>query len=123
MDDISDTARDLAMRLEKFVAELTAAVYPLMLQRRPKDSWLELELGLWKALTTTVERWSRLRPAVSSADEREAWRERLLADLTESALYIALKTGTTGPLLDLQLALYRTVRLVTRRYAIRVRYA
>jgi hypothetical protein len=121
--DISDTARDLDLRLEEFAAELTGAVYPLVLPRRPKDSWLELELALWKALMKTVERWSRLRPAASSADDREACRERLLADLTESALYIALKTGTTGPLLDLQLALYRTVRLVTRRYAIRVRYA
>jgi hypothetical protein len=51
----------------------------------------------------------------------EGWREGLLADLTENVLSEALKTGITGPLLDLQVALYRTVRLATRKYAIRAR--
>jgi hypothetical protein len=123
MNGTSDTSQDLAIRLEKFAAELTSAVYPLLLRRSPKVSWLEVELDLWKALTTTVERRFRQRSAALSADEREAWREGLLADLTQTALYIVLKTGTTGSLLDLQLVLYRTVRLVTRRYAIKVRYS
>jgi hypothetical protein len=123
MDDTSDTTRDPVIRLENFAAELTSAVYPFLLRRSPKVSWLEVELDLWKALRTTVERRFRQRSASTSVDEREAWREGLLADLTETALYVVLKTGTAGSLLDLQVALYRTVRLATRKYAIKVRHS
>jgi len=121
MNGTSDTARDRAICHEKFAAELTSAVYPLVLQSSLKVSWLEVELDLWKSLATTVERRFRQRSAALSADEGEAWREGLLADLTETALHVVLQTGTAGSLLDLQLALYRTVRLATRRYAIGVR--
>src|SRR5258707_359420 len=123
MSDTCNTARDRAMRVEEFAAELTGAVYPLVLRRRPGSSWLDVELDLWKALTRTVKRWSRQRAAASCADELEGWREGLLVELTESALSVALKTGITGSLLDLQLTLYRTVRLVTRKHAINVRYS
>ena len=122
MNGTSDTSQHLTVRME-FAAELTSAVYPLVLQRRPKGSWLELELDLWKALTRTVKTWCRQRAAASSADELEGWREGLLADLTENVLSVALKTGITGSLLDLQLTLYRTVRLAARKYEIKVRYS
>jgi hypothetical protein len=122
MDRTSDTSQHLAVRIE-FAAELTGAVYPLVLQRRPNGSWLELELDLWKALTRTVKTWCRQRAATSSADKLDGWSEGLLADLTESILSVALKAGITGSLLALQLTLYRTVRLVTRKYAIKVRYS
>jgi hypothetical protein len=117
MKDISDTARDRDIRVEDFAAELTSAVYPLVLRRRPKDSWLKVELGLWRALAETVKRWARRRPAAASADELEAWREGLLLDLTESAFHIAQTNGITGSLSGLELCLYRAVRLVTRRYS------
>jgi hypothetical protein len=123
MNDISDTAPDRAIRLENFAAELTGAVYTLVLKRRPKGSWLDVELDLWKALARTVETWSWKRADAPTADELETWCEGLLADLTESAFYVALKNGIGGSLFDLELALYRTVRLVTRRYAIKVRYS
>jgi len=123
MNDISDKARDVAIRLEEFAAELTGAVYPLVLRCGPGSSWLDVELDLWKALTRTVKTWCRRRAAASSADELEGWREGLLADLTENVLSVALKTGITGSLLDLQLTLYRTVRMVTRKHAIKVRYS
>jgi hypothetical protein len=117
MNDIPATARDRGNRLENFAAELTSAVYPLVLRRGPKDSWLKVELGLWRALAETVQKWARQRPAAASSDQFEAWREALLVDLTESAFYIALKNGAQGPLLDLELDLYQAVRLVTRRYS------
>jgi len=72
MNDISDKARDMAIRLEEFAAELTSAVYALVLRRRPGSSWLDVELDLWKALTRTVKRWCRQRAAASCADELEA---------------------------------------------------
>ena len=102
--------------LENFVAELTSAAYALVLGRGLKGSWLEAELDLWWAIAATVKRWAGEWPAAASSDVLEAWREGLVGDLSESAFYIALKNGSKGPLHDLELGLYRAVRLVTRRY-------
>jgi len=41
--------------LEDFAAELTEAAYPVVLRQQPQGSWLDLELGLWKALGETVK--------------------------------------------------------------------
>jgi hypothetical protein len=103
--------------MESFVAELTRAVYCLVLRRGLKDSWLQVELGLWRALAETVQEWARQQPAAASSDEFEASREGLVVDLTKSAFDIARINGIKGSLLDLELALYRAVRLVTRRYS------
>jgi hypothetical protein len=117
MSDNPDTARDGDLRLEDFAAELTGAVYPLVLRRGPKGAWLKMELGLWRALAETVKKWARQQPAAASPDELEAWGEGLLVDLTESAFHVALKNGINGPLLEVELCLYRAVRLVIRRYS------
>jgi len=103
--------------LENFAAELTSAVYPLVLRRGLKDSWIKVELSLWRALAETVKRWARQRSAAAPSDEFEAWREGLLVDLAGAALSIAVQNGVQGSLLDLELGLYRAVRLVTRRYS------
>jgi hypothetical protein len=42
---------------ENFAAELTSAVYPVALRRGVQGSWLDVELGLWKALAVTVKEW------------------------------------------------------------------
>jgi hypothetical protein len=115
MSDNHRTARDRDTRLENFAAELTSAVYPLVLRRGPTDSWIKMELGLWRALAETVKEWDRQRPPAAPADEIEAWRAALLVDLTESAFYIAVKNGIQGSLLELELSLYRAFRLVVRR--------
>lgn len=117
MYHIPDTERGRDTRIENFAAELTRAVYPLVLRRGLKDSWVKVELGLWRALAETVKKWAQQRPPAASSDEFEAWREGLLVDLTESAFYIALRNGVKGSLLELELGLYRAVRLVTRRYS------
>ena len=117
MNDNLPIAAKRDTRIENFAAELTHAVYPLVLRRGPKDSWLKVELGLWRALAETVQQWARQQPAAASSDEFEAWGEGLVVDLTESAFYIALKNGIKGSLLELELGLYRAVRLVTRRYS------
>jgi hypothetical protein len=115
MNDISDTAWDRDIRLENFAAELTHAVYPVVLRHRPKTSWLKVQLALWRALAETVERWTGQRPAAASAEEFKAWCEALIVHLTESAFAIALRNGISGSLLDLELAMYRAFRLVLRR--------
>ena len=112
-----DTARNGDILLENFAAELTTAAYSIALRHGLRCSWIKVELGLWRALAETVKQWARQRPPAASADELEAWREGLLVALTESAFYIALKNGVKGSLLDLELGLYRAVRLVTRRYS------
>ena len=117
MSDNHRTACDRDTQMESFVAELTRAVYCLVLRRGLKDSWLQVELGLWRALAETVQEWARQQPAAASADEFEASREGLVVDLTKSAFDIARINGIKGSLLDLELALYRAVRLVTRRYS------
>jgi hypothetical protein len=43
-------------QLENIAAELTSAVYPLVLRHGFLASWLDLELGLWRALAETVKK-------------------------------------------------------------------
>jgi hypothetical protein len=115
MNDIPDPARDRDTRLENLAAELTSAAYPLALRRGLKDSWIKMELGLWRALAETVKKWARQRPPAASPEEFEAWRDGLLVDLTETAFYVALNNGVQGLPLEVELALYRALRLVIRR--------
>jgi hypothetical protein len=42
-------------RLETFVAELTRVAYRVALHTRTQGTWLDLELGLWKALAERVK--------------------------------------------------------------------
>jgi len=113
---VPDAAPDRDVRLENFAAELTRAAYPLVLRRRPKGSWLEVELALWRALAETVERWCREPPAAPS-DEHDAWREGLLIDLTVSATYVALTGGIEAPLLEVQRALSTAFQQVIGRFS------
>jgi hypothetical protein len=55
-DRVVDTA------VEAFAAELTAAAYPILLRHGMGDSWLDVELELWRALTDAVEKWEREWP-------------------------------------------------------------
>jgi hypothetical protein len=114
MGGIFRTAHDGDTGEEEFAAELTSAIYPIVLANRPKDPWLTVELGLWKALLETVRRWARLQAAAASVDDLEAWQEGLLVDLAQSAYQVALRNGIKGSRLELKLCLYRAVRLVTK---------
>ena len=116
MSDNPNASSNRDTLLENFAAELTSAVYPLVLRRGLKDSWIKVELGLWRALAEVLKNWDWQRPSAASAAELEAWREGLLVDLTESAFYIALKNGIQGPLLEVELSLYRAFRLLVRRW-------
>jgi hypothetical protein len=54
-------------QLENIAAELTSAVYFVVLRHGMSGSWLELELGLWKTLAETVKRVGHetpLRPSI-----------------------------------------------------------
>jgi lysozyme family protein len=103
------------MLLENFAAELTRAAYFVALRHGMAGSWINVELGLWKALAETVKKWARERPPAGPPDEFKAWRDGLLVDLTESAFYVAVKHGIKGSLFKVELCFYRTFRLVIRR--------
>jgi hypothetical protein len=115
MSNISDTVFALSPRLENFAAELTNAVYPLVLRRGPKGLWVNVELGLWKALAETLQKWASQPPAAAAPGEFEVWREGLIVDLAESAFSIALQSGSNAALPEVELCLYRAVQQVTRR--------
>src|ERR1043165_7302270 len=67
MSDNSRIACDLNGQVENFVAELTHAVHLLVLQRGRKDSWLDLELELWRVVSDAVKKWERESPRGSEA--------------------------------------------------------
>ncbi len=53
------SSHDWDTALETFAAELTEAVYPVALGHGTGDSWVDLELDLWKALDQTVKKWGQ----------------------------------------------------------------
>jgi hypothetical protein len=110
MHDVREITRGRDIRLENFAAELTNALYPLVLRREPTELWVNVELSLWRALTQTVETHLRQRSATAS-EKLEAGCQELVVDLTESAFSIAVKIGIKGSLRSLELSLYRAVRV------------
>jgi hypothetical protein len=58
MSNTPETAWDRDIGLEDLAAELTSAVYPVVLGFGPKELWVKVELGLWRALGQTVKRWT-----------------------------------------------------------------
>jgi hypothetical protein len=115
MNNLPGTAPEQEIRLDDFAAQLTLAIYPLTLLHGLKGSWIELELGLWRALAKTVDKWCRKRPSGPSSDAFEEWRKGLLVDLTESAFFVAVKNGIEGTPLEVELDLYRGFRLMIER--------
>ena len=98
--------------LEAFAAEITGAAYPIALRHAIGGSWLDLELGLWKALADTVEHWARPAPRPGSPDEFDVWRERFLVELTGEAFHIARRYGVRRSLHGMGWDLYRAFRSV-----------
>jgi hypothetical protein len=45
--------------LQDFAAELTEAAYPIALQHKPGERWLDLQLELWRAMQKTLQRWQQ----------------------------------------------------------------
>jgi hypothetical protein len=49
--------------LERLTADVTSTAYAIALRHRAGEPWIDLELGLWKALSRTVREWGRRPPA------------------------------------------------------------
>jgi hypothetical protein len=48
--------------LETFAAELTNVAYPVALRHRMGNSWVDLELDLWRVLAEMVKKWRQELP-------------------------------------------------------------
>jgi hypothetical protein len=59
MNDNERAAREWDRALERLAAEVTATAYAVALRHGAGRSWIDLELGLWEALTRTVREWGR----------------------------------------------------------------
>jgi hypothetical protein len=57
MNGDSGTPDNRDALLERFAAELTLAAYRVALRTGTQGTWLDLELGLWRALANTVKTW------------------------------------------------------------------
>ena len=117
MSDTSITTRGRNIELEEFAAELTSAVYPMVLRRQPKESWVNLELGLWNALAESLKKWDRQLSSGASPDDLDAYQEALLVALTGSALCVVLKSGVRAPLLEMERDLSSAIRQVIGRFS------
>jgi hypothetical protein len=91
-------------------AELTSAAYPVALRRGLEGSWLELELGLWRALAGTVEKCARECRRGGPPGVVDGRREAFLRELTASAFSVALKHGVKGPLPEVERGLNQVFR-------------
>jgi len=52
-------ANDREAFMENLAAELTNAVYPVVLRHGIGIEWLDLQLDLWKALSETIKKLER----------------------------------------------------------------
>jgi hypothetical protein len=100
--------------LEDIAAELTSAVYPVVLRHGMRGWWLDLELGLWRALTETVEHRAR-QMTPGSPGELDLWRERFLVELTGEAVHVVRSHGVKRSLLGMAPDLYRAFRSAIER--------
>jgi hypothetical protein len=83
--------------VESLAAELTNVAYPVLLGGGLAGSWVELELGLWKAIDGTLHKWLRELPPRSSVDDAASWRKNLVAGLVHSTLYVLKQQGGHKP--------------------------
>jgi hypothetical protein len=84
--------------VESLAAELTNVAYPVLLGGGLGASWVELELGLWKALDGTLQKWLRELPPRSSVDDAASWRKNLVAGLVNTTLFVVKQQGGRKPL-------------------------
>jgi hypothetical protein len=106
------TAADLDTFQDTFTAELASAAYRIARRHGAGNSWLNLELDLWRAVVRTVTSWQEILRQAGSPDELHRRRERFLVEITEEAFHIAVKRGAKGPFLEVELDLYQAFRSV-----------
>jgi hypothetical protein len=69
MNDDERAARERDRALDRLAADLTDTAYTVALRHEAAGSWIDLELGLWKALVGTVREWADNRSFIGGACE------------------------------------------------------
>jgi len=54
--------RPVDVALDNLAAKLTVAAYRVALRHGVQDSWIELEIELWRSLADTLEKWQQRLP-------------------------------------------------------------
>jgi hypothetical protein len=62
MNDHARATADRDALIDNFAAELTIAAYHVALRHRAADTWLDLQVSLWRALADTVKQWAGESP-------------------------------------------------------------
>ncbi len=62
MTENETSAREWDRALERLAADVTSTAYAVALRHGAGRSWVDLELGLWKALARTIREWGRRPP-------------------------------------------------------------
>jgi len=57
------------MALDNLAAELTVAAYRVALRHCVQDSWIDLEVELWRAVADRLERWEQQLPRAIAQPE------------------------------------------------------
>jgi hypothetical protein len=74
-------------RQETLIADVTIAVYQLVLHEARPSNWLDLELALWRVVRNRVESWSSIDGGSSvSSNRHHAEHVPLLSSTAEVAL-------------------------------------
>jgi len=100
---------DLENVRERFVAELTEAVYPVVLRHGAKGPSVDVELEVWQAIDQAV---SQERGKVTPSR-----CEDVLAGWTDAAYQVALQKGFDGSFVDLELDLWKVVSSTASRHS------
>jgi sRNA-binding carbon storage regulator CsrA len=84
--------------LETLAAELADAAYTIALRARAENSWINLELSLWKAIAKTVKLWAMELPCAGSqpktepADGRDGHHDQQLGEPFSLVAATAMET-------------------------------
>jgi hypothetical protein len=100
--------------VELLAAELTSAAYPVLLRGGVAHSWIDLELGLWKAMTKSLRVWARDLQISQGLDNLKSGRHDLVAGLIDDAVLVAREQGIYEPLIEMRLGLREAFRSTIR---------
>jgi hypothetical protein len=91
---------------DRLAGELTELAYPVALRQGVKGFSVDVELEIWKAIETALQRTPE--PLLAMAD-RSPVADDVLARAADAVYRVALRRGFRGAFLDLELGLWDAV--------------
>ncbi len=62
-------------RREALIADVTCAVYQVVLKGMPRSNWLDLQLALWHTVRSRLEAWDPAESVPGLRERPAAWAE------------------------------------------------